>query len=128
MKRLLAVAFLSLVLTGCEVVIDLSEPDMGSPPAAKTEYPTVNLPVSLRQSNWLGNQEEGSCVHATMISLLRWQGRYNTADYWRETKAMANGPKTLPQSSTARECGTPTPREAIPSFWNGLARHVAVAA
>ncbi len=73
--KFLAVALLSLVLmTGCDVVVHLGEPDMGRTPAAKIEYPTVNLPISLRQSNWLGNKNEGSCVHATMISLLRWQG------------------------------------------------------
>ena len=95
MKRLLAVAFLSLVLTGCEVVIDLSGPDMGRTPAAETEYPTINLPVSLRQPNWIGNRNEGSCVHATMISLLRWQGRHNTADYWRRNYGNGEWPEDL---------------------------------
>ncbi|MHB9044397.1 MAG: hypothetical protein ACYC35_00505 [Pirellulales bacterium] len=95
MKRLLAVAFLSLLLTGCEVVIDLGEPNMGNPPAAKTEYPAVNLPVSLRQSNWLGSKSEGSCVHATMITLLRWQGRYNTADNWRRNQGNGEWPEDL---------------------------------
>ena len=48
---------------------------------AHAEYPTVNLPLPLRQKNWGG----GSCVHATLVSLLRWSGRYNMADYWRRT-------------------------------------------
>jgi hypothetical protein len=43
----------------------------------------MNLPVDLRQTNW--TQGSGSCVHATLISLFRWQGRYNMADYWRKT-------------------------------------------
>jgi len=47
------------------------------------EKPTVNIPSELRQGNWIGRQGEGSCVHASFISLLRWQGRYNTANYWR---------------------------------------------
>lgn len=46
---------------------------------AWAEYPTVNVPPSLRQENW----GTGSCVHASLISLLRWQGRHNTAAYWR---------------------------------------------
>ena len=57
--------------------------------SAAAERPTVNIPMAIWQSNWLGNQGEGSCVHATMISLLRWQGRFNTADYWR--RAFGNG-------------------------------------
>lgn len=52
-------------------------------PAIKQERPTVNLPLSMRQTNWLGNRGEGSCVWASTISLLRWQGRYRTADWVR---------------------------------------------
>ncbi len=95
MKKLLAVVVLSLALTGCEVVIDFGEPDMGKTPAVRYEYPTVNLPISLRQSNWLGSKNEGSCVHATMTSLLRWQGRYNTADYWRKNYGNGESPEDL---------------------------------
>lgn len=95
MKRLLAVAFLLLLLTGCEVVIDFDGPDMGKSPAVKTEYPAVNLPTALRQANWTGNQNEGSCVHATMISLFRWQGRYNTAEHWRRRYGNGEWPESL---------------------------------
>lgn len=49
------------------------------------ERPVVNPPAEARQSNWLGSENEGSCVHATTITLLRWQGRYKTAEYWRRT-------------------------------------------
>jgi hypothetical protein len=48
------------------------------------ERPVVNIPKAARQSNWLGNQGEGSCVHATMISLFRWQGRYAMAERWKK--------------------------------------------
>ena len=44
-----------------------------------TDRPVVNVPKTDRQSNWLGSQREGSCVYASMISLLRWQNRYETA-------------------------------------------------
>jgi len=59
------------------------------------EYPTVNVPLGMRQSNWLGSQGEGSCVHATMISLFRWQGRYKTADRWRQTQGNGEWPDDL---------------------------------
>ena len=45
------------------------------------ERPTVNLPLACRQANWSGH--EGSCVFATTVSLLKWQGRYNTANWVR---------------------------------------------
>ena len=93
--RFIAIALLSLVLAGCEVEVRLDGLDMGKTPPIKIEYPTVNLPVSLRQSNWLGNKNEGSCVHATMISLLRWQGRPNTADYWRQNYGDGEWPEDL---------------------------------
>ena len=93
--KFLAVALLSLVLTGCDVVVHLGEPDKGRTPVPKVDYPTVNLPVSLRQMNWLGNMDEGSCVHATIISLLRWQGRPATADYWRRHYGNGEWPEDL---------------------------------
>jgi hypothetical protein len=43
------------------------------------ERPVVNIPRADRQENW----DSGSCVHATMVSLFRWQGRYKLANYWR---------------------------------------------
>ena len=51
--------------------------------APEKERPTVNLPVDMRQTNW--TQGSGRCVHATTISLFRWQGRYDMADHWRKT-------------------------------------------
>lgn len=84
MKNIFAALFVSLVLlTGCDFEIDVSGPDLGVAPAARKEYPVVNLPPALRQKNWLGSKGEGSCVHATMVSLFRWQGRFAMAEYWR---------------------------------------------
>jgi hypothetical protein len=45
------------------------------------ELPTVNIPLALREQNWGG----GSCVWASTIPLLRWQGRYDLADEVRKT-------------------------------------------
>lgn len=47
------------------------------------ETPRVNLPMRLRQDNWIGSRRQGSCVHASMIMLLNWQHRYKDAAYWR---------------------------------------------
>lgn len=48
------------------------------------EHPVVNLPLSLRQENYT---EGGSCVWATTISLLRWQGQYELADWIRKARS-----------------------------------------
>ncbi len=53
-------------------------------PEYEREYPTVNLEQAFRQGNWIGSQGEGSCVHATMIMLFRWQDREDLATKWRE--------------------------------------------
>lgn len=45
------------------------------------EYPVTNVPPSLREKNWGG----GSCVHASLVMLFRWQGRYAMAAHWRNT-------------------------------------------
>lgn len=72
-----------VVLTGQQV----TPPEQVNPTPRLhvAERPTVNLPEVLRQKNWPGRQNGGSCVHATMISLLRWQGRINLANHWRQT-------------------------------------------
>jgi hypothetical protein len=44
------------------------------------ERPTVNLPYVFRQANWNKN---GSCVHASMVSLFKWQGEKELAKLWR---------------------------------------------
>lgn len=49
------------------------------------QAPKVNLPIALRQKNWTGSENEGSCVHASMIMLLRWNRMYSLAEYWRRT-------------------------------------------
>ena len=88
MKQSIAAMLLLAVLAGCdgiEIRFEELPVDNRPIPAARVEYPTVNLPVALRQANWRGSQGEGSCVHASMISLFRWQGRYAMADYWRRT-------------------------------------------
>ena len=53
------------------------------------ERPTVNLPLSLRQENW----GSGSCVHAAIVSLFRWQGRFNMATRWRQVYSGGEDPQ-----------------------------------
>lgn len=54
---------------------------------APVETPVFNLPLPLRQENWLGPKRSGSCVHASFVMLLRWQGQYQWADFWKKTYA-----------------------------------------
>lgn len=88
MKEMLCALALLVACVGCEPHYRANTPK-------KQERPTVNVPVALRQSNWIGSQGEGSCVHATMISLLRWQGRLNKADRWRQTYGNGEWPDDL---------------------------------
>lgn len=87
MRRLLLIL---LLFVGCDQTITI---DFGTTPSIfhqdydypdyKVERPTVNLETIFRERNWLGPQREGSCVHATLIMLFRWQGQFEMADYWR---------------------------------------------
>lgn len=98
MKRLFAIVLHLVVLAGCNgVEIRFEEPpvDNNRVPVTPIEYPTVNLPVALRQANWRGSQGEGSCVHASLVSLLRWQGCYTMANHWRRTYGNGEGPRGL---------------------------------
>lgn len=44
----------------------------------------VRLPPEWRQQNW-APYGSGSCVHATMVMLFRWQGQPELAEHWRTT-------------------------------------------
>jgi len=93
MRRLL---ILLLLFAGCEqeITIDLGfniTPSIFRQnydyPDYEVERPTVNLEMIFREHNWLGPQGEGSCVHSTIIMLLRWQGQFEMADYWKANYA-----------------------------------------
>jgi len=94
MRRLLIVFV--LLFAGCDQTITIDfgtdvitqpfRPDYDYPEFVE-ERPTVNLETVFREENWLGPQREGSCVHATLVMLLRWQGQFEMADYWRKNHA-----------------------------------------
>jgi len=46
---------------------------------ASDEIPWMNLPRALREWNW----GSGSCVHASTVMVLRWQGQHELAAKWR---------------------------------------------
>lgn len=46
------------------------------------EKPVCNVPMSLRQRNWIGAGNSGSCYHASWMTALRWQGQDQWADWW----------------------------------------------
>lgn len=52
--------------------------------APAQERPVVNLPQEWRQKNW-APYGSGSCVHASMVMVMRWQGLYELAEWWRKT-------------------------------------------
>ena len=76
MKRVTLAVLLLATVAGC------APPRVTRP--ATQERPTVNLPLRMRETNWWGPEGQGSCTWATMVSLLRWQGRYRTADWVRQ--------------------------------------------
>lgn len=85
MKRLALLLVLS-VCAGCEFVDDsaplaVEESRYGVPQGVlwTAEHPMMNLPEFARCRNYSG----GSCVLASTVSLLRWQGRDDLADIIR---------------------------------------------
>ena len=90
MKRIVLAVLLLAMVAGCE------SPTASAPPVS-SERPTVNLPLAMRQSNWRGPEGQGSCTWATMVSLLRWQGRYHTADWVRQNCGDGEWPDDMAQ-------------------------------
>jgi hypothetical protein len=54
-------------------------PVASAPRLADERAPAVDLPPALREANWGG----GSCVHASTVHLLHWQGEHDLAAWWR---------------------------------------------
>lgn len=61
--------------------------------------PPMDLPVELRQANYAG----GSCMHAALISVLRWQGQHEAAAWWRSNYSGAAGVWNLAKICQARD-------------------------
>lgn len=78
MYRLIALLVVAIaLLTGCSQRVRI----LPLPPA---ERPPVNLPASERQRNWVARNGEGSCAHASFITVLRWHNQYRLAQWWRQ--------------------------------------------
>jgi hypothetical protein len=63
-------------------------PDGYCPPSVERFDALQNyapVPFDFRQRNWPGPTGQGSCVHASTITILRWQGQHELADMWRRT-------------------------------------------
>lgn len=83
MRRLILVA---LVLTTFSVnlhTVSMDRPPRKPDRTYQGSYPTVDVPVRLRQQNWLGPKREGSCTFATLVTILRAQGKFKMAAYVR---------------------------------------------
>jgi hypothetical protein len=58
-------------------------------PAPAMESPPANVPVSLRQRNWPSQEAktygQGSCVHASLTTHLRWCNEFALGERWRSS-------------------------------------------
>lgn len=43
----------------------------------------IRIPAAWRVRNWVGPWGQGSCVHASIVHLLHWQGQHELAAWWR---------------------------------------------
>lgn len=57
--------------------------------------PAVAIPPEWRMRNWSDRAGAGSCVHACLISLFRWQGQPELAERWRARYAGGEYPERL---------------------------------
>ena len=109
MKQITCALLMLVCVTGCDLKMQIDtdgllgnvdlphqsiRPDVNYPKYER-ELPTVNLEQVFRQKNWIGSEREGSCVHATMIMLFRWQGRVDLAAKWRKTYENGEWPEGL---------------------------------
>lgn len=82
--RSLIVSLTVSLLAGC-----LNQDRPNPCPAGRPNTPayrrveSARIPVELRQRNYLDRNWQGSCVHASAITMLRWHGQYKAAAWWR---------------------------------------------
>ncbi len=90
MKRLM-LALLLLCFTGCSIQIPDPEVIWGP-----KELPQANVPPGCRQWNWTsGGPTNGSCTHASIISLARWVCQPKFADWWQKNHGGGEDPTSL---------------------------------
>lgn len=65
------------------LLCSIPQPSGGTPTCG--ERPVVNLPLSLRQINWLGPRGTGSCAWASLVTDLNWRGEFDLAQRVRAT-------------------------------------------
>ena len=63
--------------------------------AATLPAVVVDVPVPMRQSNWVGSQGKGSCVWASLVTLFRWQNRPATAEWIHTHCGDGAGPRDV---------------------------------
>ena len=82
---MLLLLVLVVCCVGCEEIVIQSSPCLNCAavvqPCPYQNVPPVDLPRSMRQRNYRG----GSCAHASMIDVLRWQNRGTDASWWRRS-------------------------------------------
>lgn len=76
-----ALTLLVISLAGCQ----LAPVQVRALQAPAAEQPPANLPAALHQRNWTGRLNQGSCVHASVVNLLRWLNEYELGEKWRAT-------------------------------------------
>lgn len=59
------------------------------------DWPAVNVPPEYRQENWPGSEGMGSCVHASIITLFNWQGKFEIADRWKRNYENGEWPEDM---------------------------------
>lgn len=122
-------ALAAVVAAGCDELVIGPEPKTVRPadecpdgqcpvePAVRLVAP-MDLPMEFRERNYAG----GSCVHASMVMCLRWQGHFELADWWRQTYAggeYANGLITKAERQGLRYAYT---TEGDPAFLDWVSR------
>jgi hypothetical protein len=90
MRRLLAL--LCLLLAGCEMQICSNGPIAAGAPQFRTVAEPVEIPRCWREANYLDAYRQGSCMWASLETVLRSQGLFAIAEQCRRE---CSGPATV---------------------------------
>lgn len=124
MKQFVLILLILFCATGCEQVITVR-----ALPTPEPDVPTCNLPLQLRQQNWVKKSNgEGSCVYASLVNHVRWLNLPDLADKIRATYSGGEYESRLKQNLDSMGVKYASVSNADPRFldWCDMERRGAI--
>lgn len=84
---------MALIVSGCSKLVTYTKL-----PPQDSEHPSVSVPKEMHIRNWVDRSGAGSCVHASTLYLMQWQGLANhEVESWKKSHAGGETARSIQQ-------------------------------